>query len=161
MPMPRFRPCNYPTDSIEHAEEMHRRHSAVADYWDGQVGRTSDDNRCTREWNKHCKLVDIYFNKIMAFKKMIANNTYVATPQPRKYKVGVHFPATLVKGKHIDVGYYEDRDETILATSPEDAVMKYLEMSKVQMDIPDVGLKKGDYFWLRKDEIQYVTAIPR
>lgn len=62
------------------------------------------------------------------------------------------------RGLYYEEQYYEDREKQFQANSPEEAVKMYIEADKAKEDRPDIGLKKGGHFFLRREEFQYVRA---
>lgn len=76
------------------------------------------------------------------------------------YSVAVRPTPEEVKKHHLyyDEAYYEDREKKFMASSPEEAVALYIESDKAKEDRPDVCMKKGDHFFLRREEFKYIRA---
>jgi len=55
-----------PINSKEYCKQMLSYHSLAAEYWDNLVGCsfTHDDDECTKKWDKHCKAMDKFYNKL-------------------------------------------------------------------------------------------------
>lgn len=79
--------------------------------------------------------------------------TYSVAVRPTKEEIKRH-------SLHYDEAYYEDRKKHIKAASEAEAVTKYIESDKAPTDRPDIGLRKGDHFFLTPAEIKYVRARP-
>lgn len=78
----------------------------------------------------------------------------------KTYNVAVRPTPEEVKsrGLYYDEQYYEDRERKYVTETPEEAVRQYIEDDKAKEDRPDICMKKGDHFFLRREEFKYVRA---
>lgn len=59
-----------PKGSKEQLKALLSYHNDAAEYWDGRIGSTyNDDDKCTANWNKHCKGMDEAFNALQKLER--------------------------------------------------------------------------------------------